>query len=100
MIEKHYDLSKLCLYVFLGSLAFIALVVSTTGKNLFTSVLVIINGFSFYLACWFAIKAKARSGWWIFAPLIFVYLGAFIIWFLEDKSPPPPKEGELPLWAR
>ena len=100
MIERDHDLSKVCLYCFLGSLALIALMLVTTGRSLLTSFLVIINGFSFYLACWFAIKAKARSGWWILAPLMVLYLGALIVWLLEDKSPSPPKEGELPLWAR
>lgn len=45
----------------------------------------LVAGIAFICACWFHIKAKGRSGWWILV-LVFNLLGLVILALLRDRA--------------
>lgn len=54
--------------------------------SLVLPVLSLVAGIAFIAACWFHIKAKGRSGWWILV-LVFNLLGLLILMLLKDRAP-------------
>lgn len=54
--------------------------------NLLLSLLSLVAGVAFTSACWFHIKAKGRSGWWISA-LVLNLFGLLILILLKDHAP-------------
>lgn len=100
MIASRLAESKTAWKVFFGTLVALVLILVVSGRNPLTFILVMVNGVSFYWACWAYIKAKGRSGFWLLAPVLFVYLGVLILWFLDDKSEPDVAEDGIPSWAR
>lgn len=83
-----------CLAGFVGTFAS-AYLGAASAPNPTTAVVLpvflLVAGTSFIAACWYYIKAKARSGWWILV-LLLQLIGLIVIAALKDyaKDPLPP----------
>src|SRR5438552_10797674 len=53
--------------------------------SLVLPLLSLIAGVAFIAVCWFHIKARGRSGWWILV-LVFNLLGLLILMLLKDRA--------------
>lgn len=51
---------------------------------------------SFLLGCWFLVKAKGRSGWWVLAPMLLQIIGLIVILGLQDRA----KQSSIPAEQR
>lgn len=90
MIPEYKRKSRIAVGFFLAPIVFAFLFGAlgyssddSKSANVFSSLVPLVIMISYPVACWFYIKAKGRSGWWLLTCFL---VGPIAIWMLKDHA--------------